>query len=447
VSKKLTALGVDIFAGLFTVGVKREGFEILGHLEHGSYGVPTARLNFPRLDIRERREDWEEARYKGKVDLVYSNPPCAAWSAMKGKKMDNWASEDEVHRMNYIRDVVSLASSIKPKAWCWESVTRAWAHGRPFVMAQAEALCRAGMHATVFLYDNQYLGAPQRRPRMMLIGHRHPLVWGRFSESETVGEVLRRASKLKEPPGAPTMELTPVWKHLWKISDKYGGSLRQALLALDEAQQKKLNTRPLGIVRRLNEDRVAPVMIQGLFRLHPREPRPLTYGEWLEFCGLPRTFKTACTRYDPATRELARAVMPPVGRWVAETIKRGLAKPALRTKPCVRLFDASKPDRPINELLWTLGDKPTPQVPVIPVSVRVPRQPERVFDRPAKAPRTGSPRVPKRGCGFFIRTKLAAGWDATRILAAVRQEFPASKATESDVSWNKAKLARQGGAP
>ena len=69
--RKPTALGVDIFAGLFTCGVKQAGFEVLGHLEHGNYGVKSALANYPKLDIRVGYDNWEPERFKGKVDFIY----------------------------------------------------------------------------------------------------------------------------------------------------------------------------------------------------------------------------------------------------------------------------------------------------------------------------------------------------------------------------------------
>src|SRR5260370_23897113 len=76
-----TALGVYIFGGGFTVGVKRAGFRVLGHLEDGPFGVSTAKRNHPELSghIHTDPASWPLDQF-GMVDFVYGNPPCAPWS-------------------------------------------------------------------------------------------------------------------------------------------------------------------------------------------------------------------------------------------------------------------------------------------------------------------------------------------------------------------------------
>lgn len=82
-----TALGVHIFAGGFTCGVRAAGFRILGHLEDTPYGVESARRNFPGLDVRVGEGDWREAEFAGRVDFLYSNPPCfSASTAVKTER-------------------------------------------------------------------------------------------------------------------------------------------------------------------------------------------------------------------------------------------------------------------------------------------------------------------------------------------------------------------------
>lgn len=48
------------------------------------------------------------------------------------------------------------------------------------------------------------------------------------------------------------------------------------------------------------------------------------------------------------------------------------------------------------------------------------------------------------GIGAFIRELIQKGHETAAILEQVRAKFPHSKATASDVSWNKGKLRKQG---
>lgn len=73
-----TALGAYIFAGGFTVGVKRH-FDVLAHLEgDGGYGASSVRLNYPKLPIFYGPDRWplDELAARPTIDLIYGNPPC-----------------------------------------------------------------------------------------------------------------------------------------------------------------------------------------------------------------------------------------------------------------------------------------------------------------------------------------------------------------------------------
>ncbi len=451
--KKPTALGVDIFAGLFTCGIKQAGFEVLGHLEHGDYGVATARLNFPKLDVRVGVDNWCTARFKGKVDFIYANPPCAAWSIMRSGSGD-WRAPEQAYRMQFIRDVVRVVLDVSPRAWAWESVLGAWRNGREFVMEQAERLCAAGYSATVLLQDNQYLGVPQRRVRMFLIGHKHPLAWPKLTEPVRARDVLasvRRARPRLEE-WQPDFNKTPLprgYDKLWHLAVHHKGRLREAMLEMEtESNRMYVYRRPLNTTLRLQPDSVAPVMLNSDMRLHPTELRRISWHEWLAFCGLPPDWKSAVRSADPASRELARAVMPPVGRWLGTAIRNGFGLPALRGKPTIKLVDLRDPENvPAPELLWTLGDHPHERMMARPTPIQDAAVPRRVgYKIGTTKPRPRQPGLP--GSGFRIRQMLAEGkTDFEAILKVIRKEFPQSKATKSDVYWNRARLARQGGRP
>jgi len=74
-----SAVGAYIFAGGFTLGVKRAGFDVQCHLEESDYGVATARKNFPGLPIHYPPDRWPlDEISQSPVDWVYGNPPCLA---------------------------------------------------------------------------------------------------------------------------------------------------------------------------------------------------------------------------------------------------------------------------------------------------------------------------------------------------------------------------------
>lgn len=439
-SRKFTALGANIFAGLFTKGVQDAGFEVLGQLEHGPYGVATCKLNFPKLDIRVGRENWNEKQYKNKVDFMYCNPPCAAFStAGKG----NW--QGQVDRLRYIYDCAEAGINVKPKAWAWESVTQAWGNGRQFVLQIAEMWNDAGYHVTVLLQDNQNLGAPQVRRRMFLIAHKHQLVWPKFTEPMTVGEALKKVAGKKVPDDCPqNPEISPLFKRLVKMSKSYNGYLAHTFK--NEGRGGKEGGVPSVMARRLKLDAPAPVMIASHLRFHPTRADGLNWYEWLALCGLPTTWKTSERGMSAAASELARAVLPPVGNWLARAVKEGLKLPPIKGRHTTRVVDMMKPVSVLDQQLFVF-DGPTIK-PIIPPPI--PRldapKPGRVPWKEGDPPRTiRAPRAPgKPGSGERIREMLVEGLHPEKILEVIHKEFLGSKASKSDVSWNKGKLRKEG---
>src|SRR5437660_3050623 len=79
----MRALGINIYGGGFTLGVKNAGFKILAQWEECDAGSKTFDLNrryFSGIPRPLRYADWPLAD-TGKVHLIYANPPCAPWSS------------------------------------------------------------------------------------------------------------------------------------------------------------------------------------------------------------------------------------------------------------------------------------------------------------------------------------------------------------------------------
>ena len=451
-AKKPTALGGDIFAGLFTRGVVDAGFDVIGHLEHTDYGVATARENFPGLDIRIGAKNWEPNSFRGKVDFMFTNPPCAAWSNMRGATTDDW--EDQTARLEYVNELSTAGQIIQPKAWCWESVTNAWTRGEKFVREQARSWCDSGYQVSILLYDNATIGVPQKRERMMFIAHKHPLDKNELKRVETritVGTALLRVPLKQNLPPTPIKPppLPQGWEELWKEAYKYKGRMREAYQAHIDAGKPRPSTIPLAVVKRLLSDEVAPVMLASFMRLHPSQPRMLDWHEWLAFCGLPPDWKTACTHFDSATRELARAVMPGVGKWVATAVKKGFAKPEYKGEATAAVIDLRDPNDTSIELLWT-NKIPKIIVPKWDPQSEAPKpkrekkavEPAQLKgEKPKLSPKQMPlPGVIRPGSGARIREMLKDGLTPDAILTVIHKEFPDSKATKADVAWNKRKL-------
>jgi DNA (cytosine-5)-methyltransferase 1 len=342
---KPIAIGGDIFAGLFTLGVKQAGFNVAAQLEHSDYGAKTCQANFPKLDLRlNGPENWNLRTLPKDIDLFYSNPPCAPWSNWNSGSA-SWRSDP---RIKWVDDLIETAIKLRTKTFIWESVPSTWVKGRPFTLKKAKVLIEAKYHVTVLLQNNMYLGAPQNRKRMMLIGHKYPLIWPAFYEPKTLEEWLDTAPDgIVE--GLEHRDATPWERRLWRMSKRLNGYLSRAAHALTLEERQK-NYTPSYMVARLSPDKAPPLMSEH--RFHPHEPRKLTLKELRHLNGLPENWINETCSYVGAAGEMMRAVLPPVGKWVATAVKRGLKKDPLPVRQRqVRCYDCRKPDHVLNDLV------------------------------------------------------------------------------------------------
>lgn len=328
-TKKLRALGGDIFAGLFTVGIKQAGFEVVGHLEHGAYGVKTAVLNHPELRDRvwQHPSLWPDPKTFGKVDFMFTNPACAAWSSARAARKGSWAEHTD--RLNAIDHLATYALDLGPKAWCWESVTNSYRHGRGFMDRIAAAFLDAGYSVTIIKENNKYLGVPQDRPRVLITAHKHPLVFPPLLEPITVRQALKGLKATKAE--LEDAQFTAAgWDEVWRQAEGHG-KMRRAWMGMADADRKRVTRKPGFFSRRTLPDQPSPVNLDRTNQLHPLEPRMFTWREQLRLCGLPEGFQGAGGGNGADFIQLSRAVMPPVGKWLGEAVREGLSRPRLRS--------------------------------------------------------------------------------------------------------------------
>src|SRR5262245_19244438 len=138
--ERYKAVGGDIFAGGFTVGVSKH-FDVLAHFEENMYGVRSSKLNFPNMPIfvgvdTNRKLGFDYIRKThGKVHFVYTNPPCAVFSVC-GSTM-KWGQEGwrKDPRQKCWHNCFSMLEELDPDFYATESVVRAFTVGREFVDA------------------------------------------------------------------------------------------------------------------------------------------------------------------------------------------------------------------------------------------------------------------------------------------------------------------------
>jgi hypothetical protein len=183
--------------------------------------------------------------------------------------------------------------------------------------------------------------------------------------------------------------------------------------------------------------------------LHPVENRYLYPEELLRIATFPDDWQ-----FEPgidaamAGKHLSQGIAPKVGEWLAAGVYASIERGKRLNRPFYGIRDLRHRDEPLQivhddarmieeGVPWEMPREPPP-VHRSPTIARV-----AAAVRTDHAERVAAYRKP--GSGTFIRTLLAEGrLSDDAILSRVHQEFPGSKATKADISWNKRKLRLEG---
>lgn len=337
-SMKPTAAGVHIFAGGQTVGFSKH-FDVVAHLEQGTFGVNTAKANFPGLPIYTDERDWPRSL---DVDVLYGNPPCSPWSSL-GKSLtggkDNWQTDpNTVFTKQHFRQMALH----DPKVWVTESVPQAYTHGRAMLMDMSEQAATFG-YATTFLFiDTKFLGLAQQRRRLFFILHRIELDFEPpTGQPKTTMDLLSQF----QPYGLryPGYVFESKHQDLFPLI-KPGETLRN----IWEREGKPGQWRSRFVDHRLYPDRPSGTVfgyVPPAF-IHPQLDRYLGVDELAALCGFPANYAwrpqfsppKGAAEMDKVTLahkllerqahhtilELAKTVTPPAAEYLAANLAQGV---------------------------------------------------------------------------------------------------------------------------
>lgn len=431
-SKRLTALGVYIFAGGFTLGVRKH-FEVLTHFEDGPYGTETAISNGLIKEAHTTPETWPVAQYRGKVDFLYGNPPCAPWSMGSAGRETHWTEDP---RVNAVRRQFGLLDQLQPDVWAWESVRPTFIKGRSLVNTIVVEANKRGYNATVLMVDGQHHGVAQIRKRLFLVLSKFHIEWdpGDVKKPVTVGQALKGRFKTQIVSGLAN-DVPKAFLKKWKPGtrgQKLFNQLHPEVVA--DAKLKGIPVKGrMGFLKyRVSLDEPSPVMLGGAHLFHPVEHRYMSVEECAAICGYPRDFKFVGSM-SKQYAQVAQAVMPPVAEYLARRVAQALRVRSRVRKPGFSRVEVFA-DRVEHEQLDTVLQMKD-GLKLVEVAVKQQRP-----GKPAQTPRASRP----GGVGLRIRRLLLEDRikDNTKlILEIIHKEFPHSKATAADVSWNRRKLA------
>lgn len=504
--KKLNAVGANIFAGGFTVGVSKH-FNVLAHLEHDDYGVAVTKANFPKMPVVIGTDEWPEKANKP-IHFLYSNPPCAIWSLAGNKhgRID-WRQDPRLQR---VRDIFALVDRYRPQVWCWESVCQAFEKGREFVEELADEAAKLGYSATYLMIDAMYLRAPQTRKRFFLVLHRVAIDWEKFRPDFDAPPVLPRDVLRGVKPNhydnkrIHQFAATEIGKQMITVlkATPPGGRLAGTFEEMVEkgAIKKKLVERkggkvttlgkPSFLAYRINPDQVLGVIF-GDKTFHHKEPRHLALNELGVLHGFPPEYNWVSNFH---RLDVQRGVLPPVGEWLARVVAAGIKANRALKKPTRTFVDFRRAPGTVQDVLalprdadlnWRPGKPPAaPDRDELAARGREggPKRAENPLEGPrrrasarggagpagdrtgngGKKGLSGGPRGPvptefkavlaalARGerpptSGLLIRARILEGkLDDEAMAAEVRKLWPGRTTSKSDVAWNRGQLRKAG---
>lgn len=322
--KRPTAVGAYVFAGGFTLGLKRAGFDVTDHLEAGKFGVATAQLNFPSLRIHQTPESWPiKSIATMRPDLVFCNPPCSPWSTagiVRGQTTEQQTDWKSHEHAKCVARCFSLLSSARPSVWCFESVRQVYSRAGDMLSEMASSAMAMGYSVSDVMVEGKNHGVPQHRKRYFMVCSRVEIDWmaPTIEKWPTVDESLSLASDEDDSVGTTPSSVESIMSVIGQ-----GENARMAWDREVKAGRPVSGTRPAFIYDRMAPDRPSYTLLGSCNKIHPHEDRMLSVNETKVLCGFPPTFKLVGSTNDRYA-QLGKGVCPPVAEWLGRQIRTAL---------------------------------------------------------------------------------------------------------------------------
>lgn len=492
----LTAVGINIFGGGFTLGVQEAGFRVDGQWEECDAHSRTFDLNRQRFFRDVKRPigagEWPVFDLPSRVHMVYGNPPCAPWSAARGNSGGVLGVDDP--RLKMTGQTMRAALAIAPDCFVCESVPQAATTGRAYYDEWARQFIEAGYGVTYLLTNALLHGSPSSRDRFHFIAHRRALELTEPDMSNfmprtvrmAIGELMDDFGQLAQHRPFRRATSDAYWQMIEETEP--GGKLRDVAVRRRLAGQE-VRMAPF-IARRLFWDAPSGTIVKVAETAHPERARYVTAREGLRLLTYPDGFLVADERYPVSATQ---AVMPLMGKTLAAIARRSLdneparrdveaidwrhlAKSYLQTAVINELKDGGEWP-PASEALderearmlrtadgWELVTSSGVISTAHDMTMREaaecfganwPRAAERLKDEAdlcEEAPRSrdvaprraSAPRGAVRavGSGQRFRALILGGATNQEALDKVKDEFPDGRSTLSDAAWNRYELKR-----
>ena len=176
-------LAIDLFSGCggMSLGLEAAGFDIAAAVEIDPIHALVHHYNFPygitlcqdirQLNSYELLQKIRQKGFVGEIDLIAGGSPCQGFSLMGKRELDD-------PRNQLVFEYVRLISEIKPKYFIFENVPGLTSPKyKSLLRAIIDRLAEAGYSVTQphQVLNASLYGAPQKRKRLILLGHRQDL--------------------------------------------------------------------------------------------------------------------------------------------------------------------------------------------------------------------------------------------------------------------------------
>lgn len=380
-----TAIDCQSFAGGFTLGMARAGFNVIEKREGAAgFGVPIVDYNRDLINPDLNIETGEPETWRPrKADVVFGNPPCSAFTGMLAVRNltgGTWGADNKVNDCMW--DMVAYAAKCRADIVIMESVQNAYKMGRELMQdLRFDMEERTGRPYDLIhvLHNNASVGGASIRPRYFMVLARPGLKFGieppivdhvpslseLLYDIETLPEKTepqkykrkaagQYAASLRSPSGMVDMVWNPnrpenkatAWIMStgaeWKGGEHIGDAMRRAIEIVgfdavpdwmkyhDGEEIKKLwLTTNAYSPRRWYADKAAGVIMQYATRdfIHPTQPRVLQLREAARVMGFPDDWSLKpmlSGSVNHTQRWLGKGISVPCGEWIGGWAKRAL---------------------------------------------------------------------------------------------------------------------------
>lgn len=334
------ALGIHVFAGGFTLGVKNV-MDVHTHLEVHDLGAETSRRCCGVDVITCNAADWpKQSDYSDHI-LAYGNPRCTAFSTVTSsceRGSHGWTG----HQTCDAVQLCSYSAGHFPFV-VWESVQQAYTVGKPLLDNLYETFFKPKGYRMCHLFVNAAsFGNPQNRKRWFGVYYldkykfnvqpppmwpHKPAVWDALSPllgRETEPQI-KRDSPMSHDTSAFVLDGTKTV--MSQIPNNW--CLNRLAKYMPEVLPPKFRKMwdnrssdvPFSLFcpHRLSMTQFAPTLFTGSQQaIHPWYDRGLTAAEFSAIMGWP---DGVIPQTSKVVMELAKGVVPAVGQWLAEQVE------------------------------------------------------------------------------------------------------------------------------